>query len=369
MPFAAIGCDMRNMAYELDNLPLQDLFMPVSSATAALARLDERLARSPIRDGMLQRMHMHDAVASMWLEGELVHMEDLVLHDALMDSRMPSHALTIAHAVLRMRRQISGRSASWALSPTGMQQLLGRNLDVAPAREIDRSDSEDDGDDPLLDDIDALLARTDALLEGVVTEARKPDTADRDALLYDDDWDEDARLQEWRDCFAATAHLPPLLRATIMHDAWFSLEVVQRSSWIGRLLTAAFLRQSGIAANHLPAISLGLRSKRPDERRSPNRLIRLKTFLSAIEEAAEVSMKEHDRLMLAREQMQRKLKGRRSNSRLPQLMELILRSPLVSSQIVEKELQVTQQGALKLIAELNLREITGRGRFRAWGVL
>lgn len=31
-------------------------------------------------------------------------------------------------------------------------------------------------------------------------------------------------------------------------------------------------------------------------------------------------------------------------------------------------LQVTQQGALKLISELNLREITGRGRFRAWGV-
>ncbi|WP_267879208.1 helix-turn-helix domain-containing protein, partial [Brucella melitensis] len=46
-----------------------------------------------------------------------------------------------------------------------------------------------------------------------------------------------------------------------------------------------------------------------------------------------------------------------------------LRTPLVSSQLVEKELQVTQQGALKLIGELNLREITGRGRFRAWGIL
>ncbi len=64
--------------------------MPVANATAALTRLDERLARSPIRDGMLERMHMHDAVASMWLEGELVHLEDLVLHDALMDSRTPA---------------------------------------------------------------------------------------------------------------------------------------------------------------------------------------------------------------------------------------------------------------------------------------
>jgi predicted transcriptional regulator len=73
--------------------------------------------------------------------------------------------------------------------------------------------------------------------------------------------------------------------------------------------------------------------------------------------------------MLAREQMQRKLRGRRSNSRLPQLVDMMMRSPLVSSQMVEKELAVTQQGALKLISDLNLREITGRGRFRAWGVL
>ncbi|MEJ5021705.1 RHE_PE00001 family protein [Ochrobactrum vermis] len=356
------------MAYKIDDLPFEEFFVPVSKATAALVRLDERLSRSPIREGMVERMHMHDAVASMWLEGELVHMEDLVLHDALMDSRMPSHALTIAHAVLRMRRQIAGRSADWALGPTGIQQLLGRTVNATPLKEIEPSEAVDVVD-PLLNDIDSLLARTDALLKGAVSDRPKLETAARDALLYDDEWDEDARLQEWRDCLAATRHLPPLMRAALIHDAWFSLEVVQRSSWIGRLLTAAFLRQSGLATGHLPAISLGLRAKRPDVRRSPHRPIRLKAFFESIEDAADTSMKEHDRLLLAREQMQRKLKGRRSNSRLPQLMEMFLRSPLVSSQMVEKELQVTQQGALKLISELNLREITGRGRFRAWGIL
>ncbi|MBB5700855.1 hypothetical protein FHS76_000698 [Ochrobactrum daejeonense] len=358
------------MAYEIDNLPFEEFFVPVSKATAAVVRLDERISRSPIRDGMVARMHMQDAVASMWLEGELVHMEDLVLHDALMDSRMPSHALTIAHAVLRMRRQIAGRSESWALSSAGIQQLLGRAVDTAPDREIASSTVAETADaDPLLDDIDSLLARTDALLKNAVPDTAKPDVVSRDALLYDDDWDEDARLEAWRNCLTSTRHLPPLMRAAIIHDAWFSMEVLQRSSWIGRLLTSAFLRQSGIATSHLPSISLGLRSRRPDDRRSPNRLTRLRSFFESIEDAADTMMKEHDRLLLAREQMQRKLKGRRSNSRLPQLMELVLRSPLVSSQMVEKELQVTQQGALKLIAELNLREITGRGRFRAWGIL
>ncbi len=356
------------MAYKIDDLPFEEFFVPVSKATAALVRLDERLSRSPIREGIVARMHMHDAVASMWLEGELVHMEDLVLHDALMDSRMPSHALTIAHAVLRMRRQIAGRPADWALGPTGIQQLLGRTVGTT-SLETPRTEAPEDEVDPLLNDIDNLLARTEELLNGGNQRKSKPDATARDALLYDDDWDEDARMQEWRDCLAVTRHLPPLMCAALIHDAWFSLEVVQRSSWIGRLLTAAFLRQSGLATGHLPAISLGLRAKRPDERRSPNRLVRLRAFLKSIEDAADVTMKEHDRLLLAREQMQRKLKGRRSNSRLPQLMEMALRNPVLSSQMVEKELLVTQQGALKLISELSLREITGRGRFRAWGVL
>ncbi|MFQ0815209.1 hypothetical protein AVM02_01580 [Brucella anthropi] len=355
------------MAYKIDDLPLEAFFVPVSKATAALVRLDERLSRSPIREGMIERMHMHDAVASMWLEGELVHMEDLVLHDALMDSRMPSHALTIAHATLRMRRQIAGRHADWALGPAGLRRLLGGAADTTPSA-IEASEAVEDGGDPLLDDIDNLLARTDALLKGAAADKSRRQTAARDALLYDDDWDEDARLQEWQDCLAATRHLPPLMRAALIHDAWFSLDVVQRSSWIGRLLTAAFLRQSGLATGHLPVISLGLRAKRPDERRSPDRLIRLKVFFESVEDAVDTILKEHDRLLLAREQMQRKLKGRRSNSRLPQLMEMVLRSPVISSLMVEKELHVTQQGALTLISELNLREITGRGRFRAWGI-
>ena len=67
---------MRSMAYKIDDLPFEEFFVPVSKATAALVRLDERLSRSPIREGIVARMHMHDAVASMWLEGELVHMED-----------------------------------------------------------------------------------------------------------------------------------------------------------------------------------------------------------------------------------------------------------------------------------------------------
>jgi hypothetical protein len=87
--------------------------------------LDERLRSSPIREGFVSRTHFQDACASLWLAGELVSLEDLVLHDARMDIRSPTHALTRAQAVLRTRRRIAGAAPDWALSPDGLKALRG----------------------------------------------------------------------------------------------------------------------------------------------------------------------------------------------------------------------------------------------------
>ena len=67
------------MSYDLANLPIQSLLKPVSDAGTALARLDERVARSEVGAGFLERSHYADACASLWIDGELVHLEDLVL--------------------------------------------------------------------------------------------------------------------------------------------------------------------------------------------------------------------------------------------------------------------------------------------------
>ncbi|TIS53307.1 MAG: hypothetical protein E5W91_31660 [Mesorhizobium sp.] len=37
--------------------------------------------------------------------------------------------------------------------------------------------------------------------------------------------------------------------------------------------------------------------------------------------------------------------------------------------LIASELKVTQRAALDLIAELGIREVTGRGRYRAWGIV
>jgi len=371
------------MAYEIGKLPLETLIGPVGQATEALVRLDERLAHSPVCAGWIERMHFHDAVAALWLEGELVHLEDLVFRDAEMDQRVSTHELTRAHAVVRRRRRILSQRGDWALGRDGLRELTGRG--GAPAAEGDREGegmpSTPDGDglweEPEADrlaqefaEIDAVLARSSRLLAGdAVPTKLAPQGDERLAILYDVDWDENARLVEWRQVLDRTRGLPTMLRAALALDAWTDIEVLQRGGGIGGLLVAALLRQEGITANHIACLHLGAQKIPRERRRSRARTERVVAHLEAIREAAVAGLKEHDRLLLARERMERVLHGRRASSKLPALMDLVLSRPLVSTSMVQAALKVSRQGALDLIGEFSLRELTGKGSFRAWGIM
>src|SRR5215203_5064771 len=112
------------MTYAIpDPLPWRTLAGPLVAAEDALARLDDRLGQSPIREGWIGRTHFVDAGASLWLQGALVHLEDLVLHDAGMDLRTPTHELTRVHVVLRTRRRIAANDPGWATSSSGLAAL------------------------------------------------------------------------------------------------------------------------------------------------------------------------------------------------------------------------------------------------------
>lgn len=49
-------------------------------------------------------------------------------------------------------------------------------------------------------------------------------------------------------------------------------------------------------------------------------------------------------------------------TRLPAAIELVLSRPIVQDPMLAKAAKVTQRGALNLIGELGIREVTGRGR-------
>ncbi|WP_086999087.1 RHE_PE00001 family protein [Rhizobium sullae] len=372
------------MRYEIDNAMLKSLLPAIALAEDMLARLDERAARSPVGDGFAERGHFFDAASALWVAGELVHVEDLVLHDAHMDSRTPSHELTIAHAVLRARRRIWTADPTWALSAAGLNALAGAGLEeTARATEVKGAiappdEAEEEAEALLsveLAEIDAVLARSQRLLDThlggapAVEERPKETRADPLGLFGDDEWDEAQRLSDWRALIPLADELPPALAAAVLFEAWERTEPIRRQHWLGGLLVSGYLRSRGKVASHLFAFYAGLKSIRHEKRRSRDRLTRLLAFLDAITESAATGLKEMDRLSLARTQMELRFRDRRSNSSLPQLAEFVLSRPMVSSAMVARQLQVTSRGALNLLNEIGIREITGRGRYRAWGII
>ena len=53
-------------------------------------------AQARSANGFIARTHFLDGCASLWLEGDLVHLDDVVLHDADQDVRNSTPTLTLS---------------------------------------------------------------------------------------------------------------------------------------------------------------------------------------------------------------------------------------------------------------------------------
>jgi hypothetical protein len=176
----------------------------------------------------------------------------------------------------------------------------------------------------------------------------------------------------WLDALRAAEDAPAVLATAIAIDAWLALEPAERGGEVGFSLAATILRQRDIAVHHLPALGLGYRKGR--FRWSPHQAqgVRLAGLIDTMQGSAQLADSDLKRLTLAREVMARRCEGRRGNSRLKELVDLFMASPLVTVQMATEKLKVTQQAVEVMLRELGPslpRELTGRKRYRAWGIL
>ena len=415
--------------YTLSNTTLSaliaDLARPIEAATLALVRIDERLARSQpmLADGVRARFHLFEAQALAQLAGELASLEDLVLHDAGMDVRAPSTGVVRAQRILDERRNLARRAPEAVLAPEALSRLIGVTDESGQVKARDEQtgpaaaavsvaarpavsgpwdmpkpfaddglwpdpDESDDGDGLELPDdegealasdrsraatgdlaaIDALLARTSRLIGAL--ERPPPETPP--LRLRDPDYGASSRLMAWLDALKAAEDAPAVLATAIAIDAWLMLEPAERGGEVGFSLAATILRQRDIAAHHLPALGLGYRKGRFRWSPHQGQAVRLAGLIEAMQGSATLVDGDLKRLTLAREVMGRRCEGRRGNSKLPQLVDLFMASPLVTVQMATEKLKVTQQAVEVMLKELGPslpRELTGRKRYRAWGIL
>ena len=167
-----------------------------------------------------------------------------------------------------------------------------------------------------------------------------------------------------------TKRLPPLLAAAIAWDAWLMLEPDQRGAWRAPLIAALVLKARAKTRHVLLPLDTGRRFAKYRRHANHDLAARLTGFLEWARIAAEQSIKDLDTLTLAAEMLRSKLKGRRRNSRLPALVDLLLSRPLVSVPMAAKALRCSNQAVEAMLPMLGSipREMTGRSRYRVWGI-
>ena len=366
--------------YALPELPWEHIAGRLEQVAIGVMRFDARLEASGLAAGWQSRCDMTEAVRAMLLDGHLVDVGDLVLHDAGMDVRHPTHELTRAAAALRARRTTMVRKAPWPLSIDGLTALrgVGSPAEEKPSRfKGRRPDPEDDeayppyanDADPWkahLAEIDALLDRTSQVLAG-----ETPLLRSRSHLIYDPDQDETEAEDLWLDVVKRTSPWPAVAAAAVAWNAWLDLNLYTRLPWLGLIMAAAILRARGLTSHLLPLAAGFKQSKfRPQGREEARE--KLEGFCIVLEEALAIAHKDLDRLILARELMNRVTAQCRSNSKLPELVELFLSRPLVTVPLGAKMLKVTPKAIDLMLIQLGgalPRELTGRSRYRAWGIV
>ncbi|GGL35868.1 hypothetical protein GCM10010983_36120 [Caulobacter rhizosphaerae] len=331
---------------------MEALFLALARAEDSVSRLDARVQTCGFAEGWAARTDFIEANGWGWVSGEIVDLEDLVLHDAQMDARLPDQALRATYGLVRARRKAraAGPELQTADGAAWLAGYRGQPPVLAPAPVDPEGVRRDPAAEPR-DLVGELVHQVRTLGRG---ETADPLEALEEWVLWA------GRLPD---------RAPALLRAAVALEGWRLVNPLPRQTYVGGVMVAQALRQAGRTRTCL----LGVEAPRRNNLQPPRGfmappVVRLAYWLKVLALGAEAGLAEIKRLDLARQVVLKRVAGRRSHDRSRDLLELLLSRPLVSAGLAAEHLGVAEHSARRLLAGLgsSVMEVSGRSRYRAW---
>ncbi len=332
--------------FEHELSPQEAVFAALARAEDRLSRLDERVRGCGFSEGWNTRADIRAVLAAAWVDGELVHPEDLILHDLGTDARVPEASVTKARHLLQARRK-AGRAGSELLSWAGLAWLAGLARQAPPPGP--RPTTRIEGSRVSAHGYAALAAFFEALSK---TDSESPRAGVEDSLAVLD-----------------VAGAPPLLLAAALVEAWRVVDPLPRHRALGVLAAAAWLKAAGRFTAGLFPLEVALRRRPMPGRLAWSRVDeRLVFWLGQFELAADLELEELTRLGHQKALIERKAAGGRRSNRGPDLARLAVESLVLTTESIARALSITPQASLQLVRRMDgvLHEITGRARYRVW---
>jgi len=343
----------------VDSKPLAAFLTALSSAEGQLGRLEGRLAGASFQRAWQERMALREAASYAWNRGEVVPLDELVLHDNLMDLQAPTLALAEAHAMLRQRRKAIRAEAGRLLTWEGLNEVLGPGVGAR---------------NRLGGAFGDLEGQPKRRRRAASTPPALPFLAALDLPHGLDDEHPEALFALWIERLnLLLAEWPPVLVAALLLDLWLRLDPLPRQAYCGPLLVEAVVRREQRTRHALLHLETGRRmAEREGDRwfAADDDLRRITVCLATIACGAAAGAEEVYQMTIAQGLLNRRITGRRANSRLPALAELLLATPIVTAPLAAERLMVSQQAVRTMIGQLGgaVHEVTGQSRFRAWRI-
>jgi Fic family protein len=315
-----------------------DTVMALSSADTALGRLAGvgRLLRDPHH--LVRPYVTREALASSRIEGTQASLSDVFQAVASGTNPTDNNVLEVQNYIRAMDR--------------GLELLAEYPMSLRVIRTIHET---------LLQDVRGREKRPGEFRETPVWIGSPTDVPDNATFVPPLTDEMHEALRDWEQFANDNPRMPLLIQCALLHYQFETIHpFLDGNGRLGRLLIVFFLVQQGRLPAPLLYLSAYLEEHQPEyydhlqavrERGQLQEWIQF--FLTAVAAQAEDAVTRAEQLVDLRERYRADLVG--SRSRVIEVVELMIENPVLTTLSIQRQLKITNQGALNLIKQLERR--------------